>query len=53
MLCLLQLSAALRSLLKSVWGVVPLGTKRGVGYVVHFIARKLTMGRLSRRGQHS
>ena len=49
----LNFSAELRRLLKSVGGVVPLGTKAGEGYVVDFIVRKLTMGRLSRWTLHS
>ena len=43
----LNFSAELRGLLKSVGGRVPLGTKAGEGYVVDFIVRKLTMGRLA------
>ena len=43
----LKFSAELRRLLKSVGGRVPLGTKGGEGYVVDFIVRKLTMGRLA------
>ena len=48
----LNFSAELRGLLKSVGGRVPLGTKAGEGYVVDFIVRKLTMGRLSRWRQY-
>ena len=46
----LTFSAELRGLLKSVGGRVPLGTKGGEGYVVDFIVRKLTMGRLAQWG---